>query len=290
MFDNLEQQLNKTKSDFVNYILALKEKNYAISVSFVDKIIPTVSPELRDLETHTPKVCDYLKSNPKYRKLCIINKTKLLISGKSKLFYGCCHAGIEEFVFPVKAENNLIAYINLSGFRSKSDRSIKRYKKTARYAGEIYESLYAELSCSPPSDNFVRSFLTPFSYILEKLYLISKQIVEQKNFNPSPYRDLYVKILNLLYENFTDNDCTKAIAEKLGYSISHIRYVFKNQNGTSLYNFILTLKLKKAENLLKNSSIPITLVSDLSGFNDSNYFSTVYKKVYGVSPEKYRKL
>ena len=290
MFNDLISQLNSVKTDFKNYYFALKEKSYALSISFVDKIIPTVSPELRDLETHVPKVCDYLKSDPNKRKFCIINKNRLLSSIKDEFFYGCCHAGIEEFVFPVKADSKLIAYVNLSGFRGKLSRSANRYKKTALYAGKVYESLYSELSCCPPTDNFVISVLTPFTYILEKLYRISEQITQQKDYGYNPYRNLYVQILNLLYENFTDVDCVKNIAEKLGYSVSHIRFVFKTQNGASLYKFILNLKLKKAENLLKNSSMPVALISELSGFNDPDYFSTGFKKFYGLSPEKYRKL
>lgn len=289
MSGSFEEQLNNVKRDFINYVFALRQKGYAVSISFIDKTIPSVSPELRDLEAHIPKVCEYLKSDPKKRKFCIINKNSLLHSKKGKLFYGCCHAGVEEYVFPIKTGNILVAYINLSGFCGKLQRSKERFIKTAQYAGVVYKKLYKELSFPPPDENFVLSVLTPLNYIAEKLYDLSKKISEEKAVELSPYRELYGKILDLLYENFTDNDCVISVAEKLGYSVSHIRYVFKNQSGKSLYEFIFGLKLKKAENLLKNSNFSVTLVASLVGFNDSNHFSTAFKKAYGVSPKKYRK-
>ena len=44
-----------------------------------------------------------------------------------------------------------------------------------------------------------------------------------------------------------------------------------------------------AEKLLKAKKMPITHVAAACGFNDSNYFSTVFKKIKGITPLKYSK-
>ena len=53
--------------------------------------------------------------------------------------------------------------------------------------------------------------------------------------------------------------------------------------------YINDVRLSRAAEMLKNTDNKITYIAFLCGFEDSNYFSTAFKKKYGISPKIYRK-
>lgn len=48
------------------------------------------------------------------------------------------------------------------------------------------------------------------------------------------------------------------------------------------------MKLQKAADMLVNTDLPVSKIALDSGFPDQNYFSRVFKKVYGTSPTDFR--
>ena len=60
----------------------------------------------------------------------------------------------------------------------------------------------------------------------------------------------------------------------------------KALTGQAPNEFIKLMRMTEAANLLKQQ-IPVQEVALLVGFTDSKYFSTVFKKHYGVSPSKF---
>ena len=49
------------------------------------------------------------------------------------------------------------------------------------------------------------------------------------------------------------------------------------------------MRIKHACDMLLNTGFSITEIAYSSGFNDSNYFGDVFKRIKGVSPLQYRK-
>lgn len=78
------------------------------------------------------------------------------------------------------------------------------------------------------------------------------------------------------------------LADLTNYSISHIARVFKEETNDTLNHYILEKRLQKARYLL-DSSIPITEIAQMTGFNSYSYFYRAFKKAYKVSPETWRK-
>ena len=54
-------------------------------------------------------------------------------------------------------------------------------------------------------------------------------------------------------------------------------------------NFIKTIKLKRAAQLLKQDKMYISEVAYMTGFNNQKYFSKCFNKEYGMSPTEYIK-
>ncbi len=52
--------------------------------------------------------------------------------------------------------------------------------------------------------------------------------------------------------------------------------------------YLTNIRLRNAEQLLRNSSLPVSEAALRCGFYDSSYFCTCFNKVYGMSPHRYR--
>ena len=61
----------------------------------------------------------------------------------------------------------------------------------------------------------------------------------------------------------------------------------KSYTGESPQDFIRIIRLERAASLLRNGR-SVTDAAALSGFDNPKYFSTVFKKYFGVSPSKYQ--
>ena len=70
---------------------------------------------------------------------------------------------------------------------------------------------------------------------------------------------------------------------------SNFYRVFTALIGTSADRYLIRLRLSHAEALLAGTDLPMTEVAERSGFDDSNYFSRVFRRNRGCSPREYRK-
>jgi AraC-like DNA-binding protein len=71
-------------------------------------------------------------------------------------------------------------------------------------------------------------------------------------------------------------------------SKTYFCHFFKCITGHSLRHYQHEVKIHIAEELLRDKRLSVTEVAELLGYNDSNYFSTMYKKITGISPRKYQ--
>ena len=82
----------------------------------------------------------------------------------------------------------------------------------------------------------------------------------------------------------------QAVAERCFVSREHLSRIFKKETGFGFNEYLNLYRLKKANAILtKNPKSRVSRVSARCGFNDSNYFSKQYKKIYGVAPSGSRR-
>jgi AraC-like DNA-binding protein len=77
-------------------------------------------------------------------------------------------------------------------------------------------------------------------------------------------------------------------ARAAGLSVSHFSELFRTQTGQSPMAYFIHLRVRLACRLLDLSEKPIKVVALETGYRDPYYFSRVFKKAMGISPEKYR--
>ncbi len=96
------------------------------------------------------------------------------------------------------------------------------------------------------------------------------------------------KAMKYIEENITADLSLEQIADALHISASHLSRTFKKAAGISLTDYINQYRINKAKELLRGTDIYIYAISEMVGYHDATYFSSMFKKLVGVSPSEYR--
>ena len=90
-------------------------------------------------------------------------------------------------------------------------------------------------------------------------------------------------------QHFTDpNLMLQDVAKAVGMSNSRFSTVFSQQTGQTFTEYLIYLRLNKAKEMLKTTTIKSSNIARESGYNDSHYFSYIFKKNVGMTPSEYR--
>ena len=79
------------------------------------------------------------------------------------------------------------------------------------------------------------------------------------------------------------------IAEYVGLNPQYLSVLFKRDVGISMSSYIAKIRIEKAKLLLQNTNLPITDIAENVGYEDSKYFSRVFKRHFGIRPTEFRK-
>lgn len=94
--------------------------------------------------------------------------------------------------------------------------------------------------------------------------------------------------LAYLHQNFANALTLQEIANAVGISKSYLSEIFRQELGFSAWDCLTRLRIQKAKELLHATDESITSIAAQTGFEDSAYFSRVFRKYMGMSPQKYR--
>ena len=104
----------------------------------------------------------------------------------------------------------------------------------------------------------------------------------------SPDEKLLEKVMSVINKNLGNSDLSvDKIADEVGISRVHLHRKMKELTGQTPHDFIRNIRLKKAATLLSSGDMNVSEVMYACGFSNAASFSTVFKKLYGVSPRDY---
>jgi AraC family transcriptional regulator of arabinose operon len=95
-------------------------------------------------------------------------------------------------------------------------------------------------------------------------------------------------IINYMHTRLSEPVRLEEFAREAGLSVSHFSELFRGQVHQSPLSYFTQLKIRAACRLLDLTGKSVKVVAMETGYSDPYYFSRVFKKVMGVSPEKYR--
>lgn len=127
------------------------------------------------------------------------------------------------------------------------------------------------------------------------LYLFLGTLIENNKYkdysNNYSVREIYInKSIEYINNNYSSNIKISDIASHVGLNRSYFSNLFTKTLGISPQEYLLSLRMEKACNLLGNSQLTIGEVSMQVGYMDQLTFSKIFKKTKGVSPKLYRQL
>jgi AraC-like DNA-binding protein len=98
------------------------------------------------------------------------------------------------------------------------------------------------------------------------------------------------EVLHFIETNLGSPLSTKAICKKFNYNETYFCRKFKKHTGLTVTRYILLHRLEIACQLLRNEEKHIGDICSECGFSDFSYFSAAFKRIYGVTPTRFREL
>lgn len=124
------------------------------------------------------------------------------------------------------------------------------------------------------------------NHIFSYLFSNSKIKTSKNNFKKD---EKFKAIIEYINNNYASPDITiNEISKKFFFNVSYISRFIKSETGMSPKKLIISLRMKKALELLKNENYTISEIADKLGYKNQFYFSKEFKEYYGVSPINYK--
>jgi len=89
--------------------------------------------------------------------------------------------------------------------------------------------------------------------------------------------------------SFSSDLSLQALANESGYSRVHFIRMFRAATGYSPHNYLLNLKLERAQELLRNPSMSLIDIALDCGFSSHSHMSRIFHRIVGVTPSDYRR-
>ncbi len=161
----------------------------------------------------------------------------------------------------------------------------------------------AKIQCtSIGADDFIEKpfSLEFFKWKVRNTLLIRKQLKEKYSrvitAEPSELQLLsndekFIQKLVKIIENSLEDNLlgVEYLASEAGMSRANLYRKLQSIINDTPVNFIKQIRLKRAVQLLKDSSLYISEVAYMTGFNNTKYFSKCFHKEFGMSPSDYAK-
>lgn len=147
---------------------------------------------------------------------------------------------------------------------------------------KIWEEIYAATN----SDTKIKELL-----INEQLFHLINQVLKvQSEFlqTTTSHKEKIQQVRNYLEENFSSQISLDQLAEIFYINKYYLTRIYKETYQQTISQTLTQLRITKAKELLRYSELSMFEIAVSCGFQDASYFSKVFKKIEGESPQKYR--
>lgn len=103
------------------------------------------------------------------------------------------------------------------------------------------------------------------------------------------HRNLIYAAIGYMQTKYREPLTLEQVADYIGYSPSYFSKVFKQETGNTFRTYLNYLRIEKSKSLLLSSQVPVSDICAMVAFEDQSYFSKVFKRFVGVTPDRYRK-
>lgn len=98
------------------------------------------------------------------------------------------------------------------------------------------------------------------------------------------------KIIAYIDQRYTEDILLSSLAKQFNLSIGYLSMLVKKETGKTYSEYVTEKRLALAKELLGDQSISIQDIVQRVGYKDYFHFNKLFKKHFGITPSKYRKL
>lgn len=122
-------------------------------------------------------------------------------------------------------------------------------------------------------------------YMLEVIINIKRFIKHEKKIS---YDEHIEKAIYYINNNYNRNIRLKDVARYVNISETYLSRLFKRVMKVNFIDYINTIKIEKSKELLQTRKYTIQQVSEKMGYNNSSYFTQIFREIEGVTPKQYQ--
>ncbi|WP_368658913.1 helix-turn-helix domain-containing protein [Metabacillus halosaccharovorans] len=146
--------------------------------------------------------------------------------------------------------------------------------------GENAEMLSSALKVTKKAGNFTQLKDSIKHWVVD----IKRKVDSRRKIDSDPI----LRAKKWIHENLGKHITIKEIAEHIYMSPTYFSNYFKAQTGETILDYITKCRLEKAKELLETTDTKVYDISSKLGYQDTKYFSRLFKQWYGQSPSQYR--
>lgn len=124
-------------------------------------------------------------------------------------------------------------------------------------------------------------------YIEQLLISLIRQDQKNTSYKKTHNSKLLTDICDFLAEKIGSDLHFDDIADKFNISPSVVKKTFREQLGCGAMEYFTKLKIDAAKQMILENDLNFTEIADKLCFKNSQYFSTVFKRVTGMTPKEY---
>lgn len=118
------------------------------------------------------------------------------------------------------------------------------------------------------------------NYLLEKTFSYEEEIEKSVT--------IIDKINRYIHEHYAENLSRNEIAGVFYLTPEYLAKLYKKKTGMNLKDYINEYRIEKAKELLRSGDKNVSDIAEIVGFDNFSYFSTLFKKLSGLSPKEYK--
>lgn len=103
--------------------------------------------------------------------------------------------------------------------------------------------------------------------------------------------DLISNILDYIHQQYSSSEISlSTIAERFNITPQYLSAIFKEKTGQNISDYIQSLRMSRAKELLLTTDYSVSQIAKMIGYTEVSGFTKAFKKVEGISPNKFREL
>lgn len=147
----------------------------------------------------------------------------------------------------------------------------------------VFEEIFNTLQLSTDAETL------RYASSLLHYYLASMRYLRHYRQQTPHERDNVIEaVKHYMKENIERRLTLEHISQYAGYSLSHFSMQFRKNTGESPLAYLNRIKIERACQLLSTTNMRVNQICHKVGFDDSYYFSRLFKRLTGKSPKQYR--